>query len=106
MSSGLEGFQVFRMLDTDHQNQCMEIVKQQLGIHADKKHYIKANTVANKAVSNKYGHPEMLKKEAMTPEMLRDRQPVLEEAAQLTAIKEAYGLDFSVSKAIYSKYSH
>ncbi|PTM59581.1 BRO-N domain-containing protein [Desmospora activa] len=103
--SGLEGFQVFRMMDKDHQKNAMGVIKETLGIRAEKQHYIKANTVANKAISNKHGHPKMVKKDHMTPEMLKDRQPVLEEAAQLTAIKEAYELDFSVSEAIYKKWN-
>ncbi|PTM58345.1 BRO-N domain-containing protein [Desmospora activa] len=103
--SGLEGFQVFRMMDKDHQKKAMGVIKQTLGIQAEEKHYIKANTVANKAISNKHGIPKMIKKGDMTPEMLKERQPILEEAAQLTAIKEAFGLDISVSDAIYKKWS-
>lgn len=103
--SGLEGFQVFRMLDKEHQKKAMGLIKETLGVRADKKHYIKANTVANKAVSNKHGYPKMVPKPEMSPEMLKDRQPILEEAAQLTAIKEAYGLNFSVSEAIYKKHN-
>jgi len=102
--TGLEGFQVFRMLDKEHQKKAMGLIKETLGVQADRKHYIKANVVANKAIANKYGFPKMVPKPDMTPEMLKDRQPILEEAAQLTAIKEAYGLDFSVSQAIYKKY--
>ncbi|SMO54324.1 BRO-N domain-containing protein [Melghirimyces algeriensis] len=102
--AGLEGFQVFRMLDKEHQQKAMGVIKETLGVQADKKHFIKANTVANKAVSSKHGYPKMVPKPEMTPEMLKDRQPILEEAAQLTAVKEAYGLDFSVSKAIYKKH--
>ena len=104
--TGLEGFQVFRMMDKDHQKMAMGLIKEKLGVQAEKRHYIKANTVANKAISNKYGFPKMIKKPDMSPEMLQDRQPVLEEAAQLTAVKEAYGLDFSVSRAIYKKHCH
>ena len=103
---GLEGFQVFRMMDKEHQKQAMGIIKGTLGVQAKREHYIKANTVANKAVASKYGFEKLLKKSEMTPEMLRDRQPILEEAAQLTAIKEAFGLDFSVAEAIYKKYRH
>ena len=103
---GLEGFQVFRMMDREHQKQAMGIIKETLGVQAEREHYIKANTVANKAVASKYGFEKLLKKGEMTPEMLRDRQPILEEAAQLTAIKEAFGLNFSVAEAIYKKYRH
>lgn len=103
--TGLEGYQVFRMMDKDHQKKAMDQIKETMGIQAEQKHYIKANTVANKAVANKYGQPKMIPKDKMTPEMLKDRQPILEEAAQLTAVKESFGLDFSVSKAIYKKWN-
>lgn len=104
-TSGLEGFQVFRMMDKDHQKMAMGLIKEKLGVQAEKRHYIKANIVANKAISNKYGFPKMIKKGDMTPEMLKDRQPILEEAAQLTAIKDVYGLDFSVSEAVKKKWN-
>ena len=102
--TGLEGFQVFRMFDKEHQKKAMAQIKETLGVQAEQKHYIKANAIANKAVSNRYGLDKSIKKDDMPPEMLKDRQPILEEAAQLTAIKDAYGLDFSVSKAIYKKF--
>src|SRR5690606_6929573 len=100
---GLEGFQVFRMMDKEHQKQAMGIIKETLGVQAKREHYIKANTVANKAVASKYGFEKLLKKGEMTPEMLRDRQPILEEAAQLTAIKETLCLNFSVAEGIYER---
>ncbi|WP_052523814.1 hypothetical protein [Geobacillus kaustophilus] len=66
--------------------------------------YIKANTIANKAVSTKYGYPKMVKKSDMTPDMLIDRQQILEDTVNLMAVKEKFGLDISVSKNIYNKY--
>jgi prophage antirepressor-like protein len=89
--SGLEGFQVFRMLDKEHQKQ--------------PKHYMKANTIANKAVANKYGLPRAIKKENMTVEMLQDRQPIIEDIAHLMLMKDRFDLDMSISKAIYKKYN-
>src|SRR5690606_24747686 len=67
---GLEGFQVFRMLDKEHQKKAMGLIKETLGVQADRKHYIKANVVANKAIANKYGFPKMVPKPEMTPSML------------------------------------
>lgn len=66
--------------------------------------YIKANAIANKAVSTKYGYPKMVKKSDMTPDMLIERQQILEDTVNLMAIKEKFGLDISISKTIYSKY--
>ncbi|MDZ7370223.1 MAG: BRO family protein [candidate division KSB1 bacterium] len=102
-ASGLEGFQIFRMLDKDHQKEMMRKLKESLS-RPEQVDYIKANTIANKAVSTKYGYPKMVKKDEMTPSMLIDRQQILEDVVNLMAIKERFGLDISVSKTIYGKY--
>lgn len=102
-ASGLEGFQVFRMLDKDHQKEMMRKLREALS-QPGRADYIKANTIANKAVSTKYGYPKTVKKNEMTPDMLIDRQQILEDTVNLMAIKEKFGLDISVSKTIYQKY--
>lgn len=40
--------------------------------------YVKINTCVNKAVSNYYGFPKMLKKEEMSPDMLEKRNLVMQ----------------------------
>ena len=60
--SGLEGFEVFRMLDKEHQKAMMQRLQQGLA-HPVRVDFIKANTIANKAVSNRHGRARMLKKE-------------------------------------------
>lgn len=40
--------------------------------------YVKINTCVNKAVSNYYGFPKMLKKEEMSPDMLEKRNVVMQ----------------------------
>ncbi|MDE3295709.1 BRO-N domain-containing protein [Lacticaseibacillus rhamnosus] len=103
-ASGLEGFQIFRMMDKQHQKRTMAgltaSLKQPLTVD-----YIKANIIADKAVSNMFGLPKMLKKPAMTPEMLKARQPVLTDTAELMSVKDKFNLDVSISSAIYRKYS-
>ncbi|HFH9324021.1 BRO family, N-terminal domain protein [Streptococcus pyogenes] len=101
-STGLEGFQVFRMFDKEHQKKAMNRFVDGLQ-NATKKDLIKANTIANKAVSNKYGLPKMVSKNEMTENMLRDREPILDETVELIKVKEKYGLNFSVSEAIYNQ---
>ncbi|KAF3370448.1 hypothetical protein BXA51_17875 [Enterococcus faecium] len=64
---------------------------------------IKRNVIANKAVSTIYGHSKMVKKKDMTPEMLVDREPILDETVELMTVKEKYGLQFSVSEKIYNR---
>lgn len=39
----------------------------------------------------------------MDTEMMRDREPIVDEAVDLMITKERYGLDFSVSDAIYNR---
>ena len=104
--SGLEGFQAFRMLDKQHQKNAMTLLSNGLqGVNkeAKPKDLMKANTIANKAISNKYGYPKMVKKSEMTEPMLRDREQVLDETVELMLIKERYGLNFSVANTIYGK---
>ncbi|MCO4495010.1 phage repressor protein [Streptococcus infantarius] len=106
--SGLEGFQAFRMLDKQHQKNAMTLLSngfQKVNKEAKPKDMIKANTIANKAISNKYGYPKMVKKSEMTESMLRDREQALDETVELMLIKERYGLNISVADTIYSKTS-
>ena len=66
--------------------------------------FIKANTIANKAISNMFGYPKMLKKGEMTPYMLIKREDVLDDTVELMAVKEKFNLNISVSDSIYSRY--
>ena len=100
--SGLEGFQVFLMMDKEHQKQMMNGVGQIKQV--EKKHFIKANTVANKVTSTIHGYPKMVKKGDMTPEMLKARQPILEDTVELMRVKDEYKLDISVSESVKSKW--
>lgn len=99
-STSLEGFQIFRMLDKDHQKEAMAKLKKGLK-EPGRPDFIKANTIANKAVSTKYGYPKMVKKGDMTPEMLVDRQDLLDSTVELMGIKEKFSLDLSVSEEVY-----
>lgn len=101
-STGLEDFQVFRMLDKEHQKEAMTKLSHAI-TEPKPVDYIKANVIANKAVSTIYGHSKMVKKKDMTPEMLVDREPILDETVELMAVKEKYGLQFSVSEKIYNR---
>lgn len=103
-ASGLEGFQIFRMLDKEHQKEMMAKLKAGLRqpVRVD---FIKANTIANKAVSIKFGRPKMLKKAQMTPEMLVHRQPILEDTVELMSVVDKFELPVSVSETIYRKHA-
>lgn len=101
-ASGYEGFEIFRMIDKEHQKEMMKKLQEGLKSPA-RVDFIKANTIANKAVSLKHGYPKMVKKATMTPEMLKDREPILADTVELMAVKDKYGLDVSVSDTIYKK---
>ena len=102
-ATGLEGFQIFRMLDKEHQKEAMQKLK--AGLHSPVRvDFIKANTIANKAISNKYGFPKMIKKGDMSPDMLVVRQGALEDTVELMTVKEKYGLNVAVSDSIYGRY--
>lgn len=99
-ATGLEGFQIFRMLDKEHQKEAMSTLKKSLRqpVRVD---FIKANTIANKAISNKYGYPKMMKKADMTPSMLVDREEILDDTVELMGVNDKYQLGISVSEQIY-----
>lgn len=95
--AGLQEYEAFRMLDKRIQHQAMK------RLDADNEaDYIKANTIANKAVANKYGLPKMISKKDMTPAMKRDRPTILNDVVDLMNVKQRFGLDISVSDTIYS----
>lgn len=101
-ATGLEGFEIFRMLDKEHQKEAMARLSNSLG-RISKKDLIKANTITNKAVSNKFGYSKMVKKSEMTPEMLVARETILDDTVELMGIKEKFGLNISVADSIYNQ---
>lgn len=104
-ASGLEGFQIFRMLDKEHQCDAMRTLRDNLR-HPAPVDFIKCNVITDKAISTKYGYPKMVKKADMTPAMLVDRQSVLADTVELMAINDKFGLGLSVSEQIYRRQQH
>ncbi|OMG45205.1 phage repressor protein [Paenibacillus macerans] len=104
-STGLEGFQIFRMLDKEHQKEAMARLKEGFR-NPNKPDFIKANTIANKAVSTMFGYPKMIKKDQMTPEMLVYRQEVLDDTVNLMSMADKFELDIKVSDTIYGQYTN
>lgn len=102
-ATGLKGYEAFRMLDKQKQKEAMAII--QRAYKSDKQiNYIKANAIANKAVSTAFGYKKMIVKEEMTPDMLEVRQVILDDVVKLTETKNQFNLDIKVSKSIYDKY--
>lgn len=103
-NNGLEGFQVFRMLDKQHQKEAMKRLYEALrneGKEVVKLNMIKANSITNKAISIMYGLEKSISKDEMTPEMLSDRQRILDDVVNLMKMNERYNLDLSISEKIY-----
>ena len=103
-STGLKGYEAFRMLDKEKQKEAMDNLKN--GIKAiSKKDYCKAQSISNKAVSNVYGFLKMVQKGDMTQEMLELRQQVLSDTVEFMVFVDKYDLPLSVKKHIYDKYN-
>lgn len=100
-SAGIEGFQIFRTMDKEHQKKMMSNLSKSLNKPV-RRDFIKANMIANKAVSMKNGYPKMVKKNEMSPEMLTQREPILKDTVDLMSMKDKFNLDISVSKSIYA----
>ncbi|MGX0142056.1 BRO-N domain-containing protein [Staphylococcus hominis] len=103
-ATGLKNYEAFRMTDKQIQKDAMNKLKEanQITKRVD---YIKANTISDKATSTLYGFNKMIKKGAMTPEMLATRQTILTDVVDLMAAKNRFGLDIKVSETIYGKYN-
>ena len=93
-----------RKADIQIQKNAMQFIHNNLEMPT-KKDYIKANTIANKCVSNMYGFPKMIKKGDMSVEMLEDRQPILSETVELMAVEDKYKLGISISENIYKRHA-
>ena len=103
-ASGLEGYETFKLLDKEHQKEAMKKLHDSIAASREpvRVDYIKANTIANKAVCNRHGIPKMVSKAAMSAEMLKERERVLEDVVALMELNERYGAGMSVSAIIYS----
>ena len=99
----MESYINFRKADIQIQKNSMQFLHDNLEMPTTKD-YMKANTIANKCVSNLHGYPKMVKKGDMTPEMLADREPVLKEVVELMSVKDKYDLDVSVAESIYKRH--
>lgn len=95
-------YKEFRLFDKEVQKQQMKLLHDGILDESEAK-YIKANTIANKAVSNMFGYSKMIKKEEMTAEMLVEREKILKDATILM-IAQNLGADIPhVAEIIYSK---
>lgn len=101
--AGLQPYNAFDMLDKQHQISVMDLLNNNYEDISDKV-FMKANTIANKAVSTIYGYDKMINKGIMTGEMKQLRQIILNDTVQLIITAQKFNLDISISKTIYDKY--
>ena len=93
----------FREGDKKHQLEAMEALSHLLpeDLKGEELAYVKANTVVNKATSNLFGFPKMLKKAEMSEDMLQVREKVLDDYIKLFEVVED---NSTVSDILYKKY--
>lgn len=94
----------FRQGDKKHQLECMALLQDMLpdDVKQEKVHYIKANTVVDKAVSNYFGFPKMIKKIDMNRDMLEVRENVLNDYLKLFEVLQD---NHEVKEVLYKKYA-
>ena len=93
----------FELMDKEKRKLATDVLKNGID-NAEPKHYAKAHTIANKAVSNMYGFDKLVQVKDMTPDMLRDRQNIYEAVIEVMIANDRYNLGLSVSKTIYDKF--
>ena len=93
----------FELMDKEKRKLATDVLKNGID-NAEPKHYAKAHTIANKAVSNMYGFDKLVQVKDMTPDMLRDRQNIYEAVIEVMIANDRYNLVLSVSKTIYDKF--
>jgi len=98
----LESHEALLMTSKEVQKRCMDFLNGNIP-EISTKDYIKANTIANKAVSTAFGHPKMMKKAEMTTDMLVRRDEILTQTVEVMAFRQKYGVPDSVSKAVYAQ---
>lgn len=101
--SGLEGFEIFRQMDKEYQKEQMKVLHDNVP-KIEQKDYMKVNTITNKAVSNKYGFSKMVKKDEMTPQMLQERQSILDYTTELYSANKKLDLGLNVKETVYTKF--
>lgn len=104
-AQGLEQYQVFKLMDKEHQKKAMQQLKDGLN-KPTKAHYIKANQITNKALKLLYNLDKTPSKKDLTTEQLAKREEILNATIQLIITKETLKLDnLHVSEMIYQKYT-
>ena len=89
-------------MDTEFQKTCMTRLHDGLPMPT-RGDYCKANMIANKAVANVFEFDRAVKKEDMTPSMLKLRNEILPYIVDLIIAKGRFGLDISVRDNVYNK---
>lgn len=78
-ASGLAQYETFKLMEKEWQKIATSKLKEGLKGQAEPKHYMKANTIANKAVSTLYGFNKSIKKDEMSSDMIVKRLEILDD---------------------------
>ena len=100
--AGLEGYEYFMTWNKEFQKTCITRLHDGLPMPT-RGDYCKANMIANKAVANLFEFDRAVKKEDMTPSMLKLRNEILPYIVDLIIAKGRFGLDISVRDNVYNK---
>ena len=94
----------FRVGDKKHQLNCMALLQDMLPeeLKQDKTSYIKSNTIVDKAVSNYFGFPKMIKKVDMNRDMLEVREKAMDDYLKLFEVLQD---NHEVKEVLYKKYA-
>lgn len=92
--------EIFDMFDKKNQRIAMSNLKQGL-LKPTKLDYIKANTMVDKVVSNKFGFQKMVKKGEMTSEMLAMRARMLPQVVNFIVAYRQLGITTGIAQALY-----
>lgn len=86
------------------QIEAMEFLSNMLpeSLKKEKVNFIKANVIVNKAVSNLFGFPKVLKKSEMSDDMIKSRDKILDDYIKLFEVLQS---NSKVKGILYDKYS-
>lgn len=101
-SAGLGAADALRMLSRENQKKGNRYLYE-VGL-GDRKHYCAAAKVAGKAMGMRLHKEKAVPKDEIPAERLPEYDKIFNETVKLFDLKDRYGIEFSVSAAIYGQY--
>nr|DAF00589.1 MAG TPA: repressor domain protein [Caudoviricetes sp.] len=101
-AAGLDAADALRMLSRENQKKGNRYLYE-AGL-GDRKHYCAAAKVAGKAMGMRLHKEKAVPKDEIPAERLPEYDKIFSETVKLFDLKDRYGIEFSVSTAIYGQY--